>query len=76
MYTGQTKKVHCDGSIPPFLDKVGQKASGQQIHQNYLNGGTSSYSITWLTRRMNLGDVAHGGILIDPKSRAVVTTEG
>lgn len=21
----------------------------QQIHQHYLNGGTSSYSITWLT---------------------------
>lgn len=48
---------------PPFSIKgkanTCTKASGQQIHQHYLNGGTSSYSIRWLTGKMNLAMATH-----------------
>lgn len=57
---GQTKQYIVMGLSPSF-NKVEQKSSGQQIHQHYLNGGTSSYSITGLTGKMNLGNWAHRG---------------
>ena len=58
---GQTKRYIVMGLSPRF-NKVERMASGQQIHQHYLNGGTSSYSITWLTGKMNLGNsAAHRG---------------
>lgn len=55
---GQTQRYIVKG-LPPRFNKMEQKAPGQQIHQHYLNGGTSSYSITWLTGKMNLGNSAH-----------------
>lgn len=57
----RSEKRYIVMGLSPCFNKVEQKASGQQTHQHYLNGGTSSYSITWLTGKMNLGNSAHRG---------------